>query len=148
MRTFDARGSGYAVFGGCRFAGDGVRHRMAQKNSRCEVGRFRPQILRQCRMLAGSLPGEKPPLQRHVSDDDADGSPRRPSRPRTTHILTPRWFPPGVYHTRIKSTQFPEASCRRARPTPGFYLGGWSSPVNQPTAPDFIGSDAMAICST
>jgi hypothetical protein len=28
------------------------------------------------------------------------------------------------------------------------YFGGCSSPVNQPTAPDFIGSDAMAICST
>jgi hypothetical protein len=27
------------------------------------------------------------------------------------------------------------------------YFGGCSSPVNQPTAPDFIGSDAMAICS-
>jgi len=28
------------------------------------------------------------------------------------------------------------------------YFGGCSSPVNQPTAPDFMGSDAMAICST
>jgi hypothetical protein len=28
------------------------------------------------------------------------------------------------------------------------YFGGCSSPVNQPTAPDFIGSDAIAICST
>jgi hypothetical protein len=27
------------------------------------------------------------------------------------------------------------------------YFGGCSSPVNQPTAPDFMGSDAMAICS-
>jgi hypothetical protein len=28
------------------------------------------------------------------------------------------------------------------------YVGGRSSPANQPTAPDFIGSDAMTIFST
>jgi hypothetical protein len=111
-------------------------------------GHFRPHNLRQCRMQAGSLPGEKPPLQRHVSDDDADGSPRRPSRPRTTHILTRRWFPPGLYHMRIKSTEFPKRVAGGRGQHLDFYLGGWSSPVNQPTAPDFIGSDAIAICST
>jgi hypothetical protein len=28
------------------------------------------------------------------------------------------------------------------------YAGGRNSPTSQPTSPDFIGSDAMAICST
>jgi hypothetical protein len=28
------------------------------------------------------------------------------------------------------------------------YVGGCSSPTNQPTASDFIGSDAITICST
>jgi hypothetical protein len=28
------------------------------------------------------------------------------------------------------------------------YVGGCNSPVNQPTASDFIGSDGIAICST
>jgi hypothetical protein len=154
MRTFDASGSGYAVCGASAWRVTACIIAWRRKTTGAKLddygffGHFRPHNLRQCRMLADSLPGVKPPLQRHVSDDDADGSSRRPSRPGTTHIPTRRWFPPGVYHTRSKSTEFPEASCRRARPTPGFYLGGWSSPVNQPTAPDFIGSDAMAICST
>jgi hypothetical protein len=28
------------------------------------------------------------------------------------------------------------------------YVGGCNSPTSQPTSPDFIGSDAIAICST
>ena len=28
------------------------------------------------------------------------------------------------------------------------YVGGRNSPTSQPTSPDFIGSDAIAICST
>ena len=128
--TFDASGSGYAVCGADRLAGGGVHHCMAQKNSRREAGRlwflrtFQAAQFAAVPHAGGLAAPREAAAQRHVSDDDADGSPRRPSRPRTTHIPTRRWFPPGVYHTRIKSTEFPEASCRRVRPTPGFYLGG------------------------
>jgi hypothetical protein len=37
--------------------------------------------------------------------------------------------------------QFKPVACRT-------YVGGRNSPTSQPTSPDFIGSDAIAICST
>jgi TetR/AcrR family transcriptional repressor of nem operon len=48
-----------------------------------------------------------------------------------------------------KGAFFPHFESKEAlRPSPRPYLGGCSSPVNQPTASDSIGSDAIAICST
>jgi|RhiMethySRZTD1v2_1073278.scaffolds.fasta_scaffold511585_2 Resolvase, N terminal domain len=41
------------------------------------------------------------------------------------------------------------AKLQKLRPMRGHYFGGCRSPVNQPTASDFIGSsNGMAICST
>ena len=124
MRTFDASGSGYAVCGAAawRVAACIIAWRRKTAGAKLDdygfFGHFRPHNLRQCRMQAGSLPGEKPPLQRHVSDDDAVGSPAANdaypnaagSRPTSTiRESNPRNFPKRVAGGRGQHLDFTSA---------------------------------------
>lgn len=63
MKTFDASGSGYVVAAASRVTACGIPWRGKTAGAKLDeygfFGHFTPHNLRQCRMLAGSLPGER-----------------------------------------------------------------------------------------